>query len=139
MDDERKCRNCRFWVQQDAEDISGQCRRFPPSLPQTAPQQQAMQATGAGTFVGIWPDTLGLDWCGEFQTRKQLNVAQPLSVLNLSKPTLNLLERAGLRTVGDLTSRTAAQLWTIPRFGAARMQEVQERLTAHRLSLKESE
>ena len=45
--DEPKCKHCRFWTQQAPEDISGQCRRFPPTLAQTAQQQEAMEATGA--------------------------------------------------------------------------------------------
>lgn len=134
--DDPKCKHCRYWLQQAPEDISGQCRRFPPSLAQTPPQQEAMDATGAGTFVGVWPDTLAVDWCGEFQPRRRLAGEQPLAILGLTKQTLNLLHRAGIKTVGDLTGRTVAELRVIHGFGDARMREVQDKLALNHLSLK---
>jgi hypothetical protein len=130
--EERKCKNCRFWVQQAEEDITGQCRRFPPTLSKTAPQQEAMEATGAGTFVGVWPDTLGVDWCGEFQRREETPSEKTLEALGLTTQTLNLLTRAGIRTVSDLTARTAADLRRIGKFGEARLREVQTKLAANR-------
>lgn len=134
---ERLCKNCQFWLQQAPEDITGQCRRYPPHLPQNEMQQTAMRSSGSGPFAGVWPDTLGVDWCGEFQPTRQVTLEQPLSILGLTTQTLNLLNRAGIRTVRDLTARTAADLKTIAKFGDVRLREVQEKLASHRFALKQ--
>jgi DNA-directed RNA polymerase alpha subunit len=132
---ERQCKGCRFWLRQAPEDLSGQCRRFPPNLPQTEKQQEALEETGAGVFVGVWPDTLGVDWCGEFQPREPAD--SPLEELELSARTLACLKKANLTTVGDLVSRTAAELKKVRNFGDASLREVQEKLAGRGLALSE--
>jgi DNA-directed RNA polymerase alpha subunit len=134
MTEELQCKRCRFWLRQAAEDLSGQCRRFPPSLPQTEKQQDALEETGAGVFVGVWPDTLGVDWCGEFQPREPGD--SPLEDLQLSTRTLTTLKRADIATVGDLMSRTAADLKGVRNFGDASLREVQEKLAGRGLALR---
>jgi DNA-directed RNA polymerase alpha subunit len=137
MDEERRCKNCQFWVRQAEEDVSGQCRRFPPELPQIEAQLEAMQATGAGPFVGVWPDTLGLDWCGEFQAREAPPLeTRSLDTLGLSTRTINSLDKGNVRTVGDLLTRTARDLKAIRNFGDAALKEVQDRLAANGLQLR---
>jgi DNA-directed RNA polymerase alpha subunit len=137
MPEERRCKNCQFWMRQSDEDVSGQCRRFPPQLPQIEKQLEAMEATGASPFVGVWPDTLGLDWCGEFQARETPPLeASPLAALGLSTRTVNSLEKGNVRTIRDLLGRTARDLKAIRNFGDAGLKEVQERLAANGLSLR---
>ena len=137
MPEEPRCKNCQFWVRQAEEDVSGQCRRFPPELPQIEAQLEAMQATGASPFVGVWPDTLGLDWCGEFQPRETPPLdARPLDALGLSTRTINSLEKGNVRTVRDLLARSAKDLKAIRNFGDAALKEVQDRLTANGLQLR---
>jgi DNA-directed RNA polymerase alpha subunit len=137
MPEEPRCKNCQFWVRQAEEDTSGQCRRFPPELPQLEAQLEAMQATGASPFVGVWPDTLGLDWCGEFQARETPPLdARPLDALGLSTRTINSLERGNVRTVRDLLARSAKDLKAIRNFGDAALKEVQDRLAANGLQLR---
>ena len=135
MADERQCKGCRFWLRQAAEDLSGQCRRFPPSLPQTEKQQAALEETGAGVFVGVWPDTLGVDWCGEFRPRDPAD--SPVDELQLSTRTLTCLKKANLNAVGDLLSRSAAELMKVRNFGDASLREVQEKLAGRGLALRE--
>jgi DNA-directed RNA polymerase alpha subunit len=133
--EERLCKGCRFWLRQAAEDLSGQCRRFPPSLPQTEKQQSALEETGAGVFVGVWPDTLGVDWCGEFRPREPAD--SPLEDLQLSTRTLTCLKKANVATLGDLVSRTAGDLKKVRNFGDASLREVQEKLAGRGLALRE--
>jgi DNA-directed RNA polymerase alpha subunit len=135
MAEVRQCKGCRFWLRQAAEDLSGQCRRFPPSLPQTEKQQAALEETGAGVFVGVWPDTLGVDWCGEFRPRDPAD--SPVDELQLSTRTLTCLKKANLNTVGDLVSRSAAELMKVRNFGDASLREVMERLAGRGLALRE--
>jgi DNA-directed RNA polymerase alpha subunit len=121
---EHQCKACRFWVRQAAEDLSGQCRRFPPSLPQTEKQQAEVEATGAGVFTGVWPDTLGVDWCGEFQPREELPANSPLEELGLSTRTLTCLAKADLKAIRH--------------FGDASLREVQQKLAECELALRRS-
>jgi DNA-directed RNA polymerase alpha subunit len=137
MAQERQCKVCRFWLRQAPEDLSGQCRRFPPSLPQTEKQQEELAATGAGVFTGAWPDTLGVDWCGEFQAREATPPELPVEELQLSTRTVTCLRKANVATVGDLTGRTAADLKAIRNFGDASLREVQQQLAERGLALRE--
>jgi DNA-directed RNA polymerase alpha subunit len=137
MAEELQCKACRFWLRQAPEDLSGQCRRFPPCLAQTEKQQAELEATGAGSFTGVWPDTLGVDWCGEFQARPATPADTPLSALQLSTRTLTCLAKANVATVGDLASRTAADLKAIRNFGDASLREVQQKLADRGLALRE--
>lgn len=59
----------------------------------------------------------------------------PLSSLDLTVRTFVALRRAGVRTVAELTRRTAADLGGIPRFGPKNLREVRGRLSALGLSL----
>lgn len=138
MAEEPQCKACRFWLRQAPDDLSGQCRRFPPGLPQTEKQQTELEATGAGTFTGVWPDTLGVDWCGEFQARAATPADSPLGALPLSTRTLSCLAKANVTTVGDLLSRSAADLKAIRNFGDASLREVQQKLAERGLALREA-
>jgi hypothetical protein len=136
MSEERQCKACRFWLRQAPEDLSGQCRRFPPSLPQTEKQQSELETTGAGIFTGVWPDTLGVDWCGEFQARAATPPERPVEELELSTRTVTCLRKANVATVGDLLGRTAGDLKAIRNFGDASLREVQQNLAERGLALR---
>jgi DNA-directed RNA polymerase alpha subunit len=123
-------------LRQAPEDLSGQCRRFPPSLPQTEKQQDEVADSGAGPFTGVWPDTLGVDWCGEFQAREVTPAEGPVEDLQLSRRTLTCLRGANVATVGDLTGKTAADLKAIRNFGDASLREVQQKLAERGLALR---
>jgi DNA-directed RNA polymerase alpha subunit len=123
-------------VRQAPEDLSGQCRRFPPSLVQTDRQQSELETTGAGVFTGVWPDTLGVDWCGEFQAREETQADSLVEELHLSTRTVTCLRKANVTRVGDLVSRTAAELKGIRNFGDACLREVQQKLGERGLSLR---
>jgi DNA-directed RNA polymerase alpha subunit len=136
MSPEAECKRCRFWVQQAAEDPSGQCRRFPPTVPHTPEQQKDVAESGAGVFTGVWPETLGVDWCGEFQAKEPVPTDGPVADLGLSGRSLGCLQRAGISTVGALVGRTAADLLAIRNFGDACLREVQQKLAAKGLALR---
>lgn len=46
------CKDCKFWDLDEGIPGTGDCRRFPPA------------STDAGA-IGVWPETLAFDWCGE--------------------------------------------------------------------------
>jgi DNA-directed RNA polymerase subunit alpha len=57
--------------------------------------------------------------------------------LELGVRSYNCLKRAGIQTVGDLVSKTEAELNAIPNFGKKSIDEVVETLNARGLSLRE--
>jgi DNA-directed RNA polymerase subunit alpha len=57
--------------------------------------------------------------------------------LELGVRSYNCLKRAGIQTVGDLVSKSEAELNAIPNFGKKSIDEVQETLSARGLELRE--
>ena len=57
--------------------------------------------------------------------------------LELGVRSYNCLKRAGIQTVGDLVSKTEAELNAIPNFGKKSIDEVVETLNARGLSLRQ--
>jgi DNA-directed RNA polymerase subunit alpha len=56
--------------------------------------------------------------------------------LELGVRSYNCLKRVGVETIGDLISKTEAELSAIPNFGRKSIEEVKENLAAHGLSLR---
>jgi DNA-directed RNA polymerase subunit alpha len=56
--------------------------------------------------------------------------------LDLGVRSYNCLKREGIQTIGDLTSKTEAELLNIPNFGRKSIEEVVEKLEARGLSLR---
>lgn len=60
---EQCCKNCKFWLEIKDNDPgveAGECRRFPPQLIGFKAQM------ANGLYQGIFPETWGSEWCGEF-------------------------------------------------------------------------
>ena len=56
--------------------------------------------------------------------------------LELGVRSYNCLKRVGVETIGDLISKTEAELSAIPNFGKKSIEEVKENLAAHGLGLR---
>jgi len=63
----------------------------------------------------------------------------PIEELELGVRSYNCLKRVGIETIGDLTSKSEAELAAIPNFGRKSVEEVRETLAAHGLTLKGEE
>jgi DNA-directed RNA polymerase subunit alpha len=63
----------------------------------------------------------------------------PIEELELGVRSYNCLKRVGIETIGDLTSKSEAELGAIPNFGKKSIDEVRETLAAHGLTLKGEE
>jgi hypothetical protein len=63
----------------------------------------------------------------------------PIEELELGVRSYNCLKRVGIETIGDLTSKSEAELAAIPNFGKKSVEEVRETLAAHGLTLKGEE
>ena len=59
--------------------------------------------------------------------------------LELGVRSYNCLKRVGVETIGDLISKTEAELSAIPNFGKKSIEEVKENLAAHGLNLRSDE
>jgi DNA-directed RNA polymerase subunit alpha len=59
--------------------------------------------------------------------------------LELGVRSYNCLKREGIQTVGDLVSKTEAELLNIPNFGKKSIDEVKDKLAARGLSLRGEE
>jgi len=63
----------------------------------------------------------------------------PIEELELGVRSYNCLKRVGIETIGDLVSKTEAELAAIPNFGKKSIEEVKETLAAHGLRLRGDE
>jgi DNA-directed RNA polymerase subunit alpha len=63
----------------------------------------------------------------------------PIEELELGVRSYNCLKRVGIETIGDLVSKTEAELAAIPNFGKKSIEEVKETLSTHGLRLRGDE
>jgi DNA-directed RNA polymerase subunit alpha len=61
---------------------------------------------------------------------------KPMSVLDLSVRARKALQFLGIQTIGDLATRTEAELMGVKNFGATSLSEIKEKLTEYGLSLR---
>lgn len=62
------CQNCRFFAVADTHQRdSGQCRRYPPTIPNTPNSEDAHLVPR----TGVWPMVSSGAWCGEYQAGAQ--------------------------------------------------------------------
>ena len=72
-------------------------------------------------------------------TPNEKALARPVSELGLSVRARKALQLLGIQTLGDLASRTEAELMGVKNFGATSLEEVKERLVQHGLGLRKLE
>jgi len=70
---------------------------------------------------------------------KQAELLKPIEELDLTVRSFNCLKREGVHTVGDLISRTEADLLDIRNFGQRSIEEVKGKLVGLGLSLKDAQ
>ena len=63
----------------------------------------------------------------------------PIEELELGVRSYNCLKRVGIETIGDLVTKTEAELAAIPNFGKKSIEEVKETLATHGLNLRGDE
>ena len=61
---------------------------------------------------------------------------KPISALELSVRARKALQLLNIATLGELASRTEAELMGVKNFGATSLHEIRERLVQHGLSLR---
>jgi len=93
-----------------------------------------------GLRLGMDPDELMSDNLGEPREAANLDLSdprnRPISELDLSVRSRRVIEMFKLRTVGDLTQKTEAELMACPNFGQTSLNEIKSKLDSYGLSLK---
>ncbi len=72
-------------------------------------------------------------------TPNEKSLGRPVAELGLSVRARKALQMLGIQTMGDLASRTEAELMGVKNFGATSLDEVKEKLTLHGLGLRKLE
>jgi DNA-directed RNA polymerase subunit alpha len=103
-------------------------------------------ASAGGTLVGLFGLARGLNEAaeaveiggdgGDVQVAEDL--ARPIEELNLTVRSYNCLKREAIHTVGELITRSEADLMDIRNFGQKSIEEVKEKLAELDLTLKDS-
>ncbi len=94
--------------------------------------------------LAIFTDIDKIEGLGEAGVETQAEAPQahgmenfPIEELELGVRSYNCLKRVGIETIGDLVSKSEAELAAIPNFGKKSIEEVSETLQAHGLNLRE--
>jgi DNA-directed RNA polymerase subunit alpha len=90
-----------------------------------------------GTLEGVLPGVIGAGPGGASPRPPNAMDDILIEELELGVRSYNCLKRAGIQTVGDLVSKTEAELNAIPNFGKKSIDEVVETLNARGLSLRQ--
>ena len=138
MNEDKTCETCRFWNSDgpDAPDAGGygNCRRLPPS------QAEFEEFTeGGAAWVGVWPATFKLDWCGEWQCNKTI-LSENVRVLPFKSSRVRIWKmcmRLHIETVGDLVAKREDDLLEAKGFGMAGIIAIREALACHGLKLRD--
>ncbi|MFN0154847.1 MAG: DNA-directed RNA polymerase subunit alpha [Gaiella sp.] len=96
--------------------------------------------------LAIFTDIERIEGFGEAQGEVSAETASlhgmenfPIEELELGVRSYNCLKRVGIETIGDLTTKSEAELAAIPNFGRKSIEEVRETLAQHGLALKGEE
>jgi DNA-directed RNA polymerase alpha subunit len=106
----------------------GYCYRYPPVLSE------------GDEAKWILPRVLGYHWCGEWQAKRahvptDVDLDQPVEVLELSVRAMNCFGHENIITVRDLVSHTENELLRIRNFGKTVLHYTKEALKARGLWL----
>ena len=65
----KQCGRCAFWdcMNPRKPGATGLCRRNPPKFHDTVVMSNSRNAHHV--YKAIWPETLPIDWCGQFEQR----------------------------------------------------------------------
>jgi hypothetical protein len=140
VSDERqeRCERCKFWDRSKLPDDAnvGVCRRHAPA-PRTILHHDDDDNSFCLKEWPVWPQTLGSEWCGEFQAPTLPANGLALEDLGLSQRAFGCLWREGVRTAEQLTRLFPDDLLDMRNLGAGTLAEVRQALARHGLTLRE--
>lgn len=136
-----RCGNCRFFHVHNEDDKPtelGDCRRYPPVLPNFKEQVDEIRQVTGGIRPVVWDG----DWCGEWQPLRSPNpdnhpmLSKPITALHFSKRVMSAFYRGSITDVKQLVNTSADELLELREFGATSLNEVRRKLEEHGLHLK---
>ena len=65
-----RCDHCAHWDGDPSDDRVGLCRRNPPVV--LGKQVGLLAADEGYDHLGLWPETMAHDWCGEFKRKENV-------------------------------------------------------------------
>lgn len=90
-------------------------------------------------FIGLTESVSGVEIMVEKEEDEQNRLLEmSIEELDLSVRSFNCLKRAGINTIGELTQKTQEDMMKVRNLGKKSLEEVQSKLAAFGLSLKES-
>lgn len=173
------CKKCKYFYTEDDEAMkddkfitntpngettiitaTGYCRRYPPSFSNRATSINDKDITVFNTAPeywtrGWWPQVESDEWCGEFQSRNEINnidlrtaadfSEQECELTNDQKAAFqflpirlrNSLRQVGTDTMQKLLGYTADDILDLKNVGEVTLAELQEVLSSKGLSLRE--
>jgi DNA-directed RNA polymerase subunit alpha len=91
-------------------------------------------------FMGLTDSVAGIEvGVDHDEDKRDRLLDMPIEELDLSVRSFNCLKRAGINTVGELTSKTDEDMMKVRNLGKKSLEEVKEKLAGLGLSLKPSE
>jgi hypothetical protein len=87
-----------------------------------------------------WQNTYGKEWCGEFEAKETLPAPKDVLIRDVDWPEpavrlTNALCQENIETIGDLISKTEAELLRVPNFGRRSLASVKSKLASMGLQL----
>ncbi len=135
------CRNCRFYHLHGPPGggmLRQSCRRFPPTHFLGWPHDDPQKPDNPEEYCWLWvhPHVAANGWCGEFEPRKNDAIMDLLlSETSIPFRCQNILEKHGIRNIGQLLVRSAEELLRFPGLGETSLSQIVKLLKKHRLSL----
>lgn len=121
-----QCDKCYFFEAGETGENKGWCLRLPP-----------VPVFADDIIISSQAETDPVEWCGEYKSLSlTLLSKEPVSVLDLSKRSRNVLHRAGIVSVGELVDCSIDELLQMRNFGKTCLTEIIEKLAAKGLWLK---
>lgn len=92
----KRCETCWFWVEEDRDSESGQCRRYPPTVAHAAMMAKVLDdyltsgsegsrkefdyESGVDALVTVFPESDFHEWCGEWKAKDATAAESPNAI-----------------------------------------------------------
>jgi len=136
-----RCETCQYWLchVKQADPVSrevigeGWCRIYPPVV-----HPQGKESNFTNFLRGEWPVTEGGDWCGEWRPKEGAADWRTLTLEEADLPyrAVTILERAGIKTLGEVMGYSGVALLQLPYFGETLLGYVRTALSRYGAKLR---
>ena len=132
-----RCGNCRFW-DNTSEDPDGRTPEW--GVCHCFPRVYAPRVVDEPGVMGNWrfPPHTEDDWCGEWQAKEGAADWRTLTLEEADLPyrAVTILERAGIKTLGEVMGYSGVALLQLPYFGETLLGYVRTALSRYGAKLR---